>query len=211
MARRNILERLGLRRGLPRALVPPLGLALGLTLGLGALGPGALLPGRAKAETFFSVRGLLGSHFRDSTSVGFERLRPIGTQRARIEAQLGRRLAREEYIVYIARSRGAIDGYAIFDSELGQHEPIDFATFLDAGGRVSRVEVLAYREPYGDGIRAERFRRQFLGRHADTGFRTGRDIDAISGATLSSRSMARAVHRAVVLVSEMRRAPAGQP
>ena len=39
----------------------------------------------------------------------------------------------------------------------------DFATFFDCDGRVTRVEVVAYREPYGDGIRSQRFRKQFVG------------------------------------------------
>jgi len=51
-----------------------------------------------------------------------------------------------------------VDGYALFDREIGQHEYIDFAAFFDGEARVARVEVVAYREPYGEAIRSKRFR-----------------------------------------------------
>ena len=79
---------------------------------------------------------------------------------------------------------------------------ISFATFFDPAGRVTRVEVIAYREPYGDGIRADRFRRQFVGKTAQSGFAPDRDIDAISGATISSRSLCVGVQRASLLLEE---------
>ena len=91
-------------------------------------------------------------------------------------------------------------GYALFDSEKGQHELMDVATFFDAKGKVTRVELMSFREPYGDGVKSERFRQQFIGKDARSGFVAGRDIDTISGATLSSRAMAKAVQRAAVLL-----------
>jgi Na+-translocating ferredoxin:NAD+ oxidoreductase RnfG subunit len=78
----------------------------------------------------------------------------------------------------------------------------DFATFFDGEGRVTRVEVVAYRERYGDGIRSQRFREQFVGKQATSGFRPGHEIDVISGATLSARAMAKAVKRATLLLHD---------
>jgi hypothetical protein len=160
------------------------------------------LPISAESQVFFTIRDLLTRHFQASGQVSFIRVRPAGDDRVSIERRLGRPLPQPEYVVYVARSEGHVDGFAIFDQELGQHEPIDFGTFFDADGRVARVEVMAYREPYGDGIRSARFRRQFVGRDAGSSFRPGRDIDIVSGATISSHSMSRAVRRAAVLIHE---------
>jgi hypothetical protein len=74
--------------------------------------------------------------------------------------------------------------------------------FFDCDGRVTRVEVVAYREPYGEGIRSKRFRKQFVGKEAASGFKPGHDIDVISGATLSARAMAKAVKRATLLLHD---------
>jgi Na+-translocating ferredoxin:NAD+ oxidoreductase subunit G len=153
----------------------------------------------ASAKDFWTQRDLLAQQFHDSERVSYVRVRPDGAQRAALEARLGRALPKPEYTFFVAQSHGQPDGYALFDEQLGLHEPISFATFFDAEGRVTRVEVVAYREPFGDGVRAERFRKQFVGRGAQSTFRPGEDIDAISGATISSRSLCIGVERAVVL------------
>jgi len=168
-----------------------------------AAAAGVVVPDIVEAQRFHSPRELLGSHFRSSDRVTFVQVAPTGSRRATVERRLARGLPKDSYTFYIATTDGRVDGYALFDDERGQHEMISFATFFDARGRVTDVRVMAYREPYGDGIRTARFRRQFVGRSADSGFRSGRDIDAVSGSTISSRSMARAVQRASVLLSEL--------
>ena len=156
----------------------------------------------SRAQVYFSVRGLLAEQFRQSELVDFERIQLSETDREGLEKRLGQKLERGEYIFYVAHSGGRVDGYALFDREIGQHEYIDFATFFDGEGRVTRVEVVAYREPYGEGIRSKRFRKQFVGKEAASGFRPGHDIDVISGATLSAHAMAKAVKRATLLLHD---------
>lgn len=157
----------------------------------------------ASAVEFTTPQALLSQRFRNSERVTFIKVRPDATQRTTLQTRLGRALPKPEYTFFVATSRGQTDGYALFDDELGQHEPISFATFFDAAGLITGVEVVAYREPFGDGIRAERFRKQFLGRTARSQFRSGTDIDTISGATISSRSMCIGVERAAVLFEIM--------
>jgi electron transport complex protein RnfG len=156
----------------------------------------------AYARDFWTPQALLSQHFHGSERVSFVRLRLVGPQRSRVESRLGRALPKAEYTVFVATTGGRADGYAVFDEQLGQHEPISFATFFDAEGRITRIEVVAYREPFGEGIRAERFRRQFIGRSVRSQFRAGSDIDIISGATISSRSMCIGVERAAALLDE---------
>jgi Na+-translocating ferredoxin:NAD+ oxidoreductase subunit G len=162
-----------------------------------------LLPSVAQSEVFHTVKGLLSAQFKQSERVTFVRVEPDKKQRADIAKRLGHPLPRATYSFYVAKSGGGVDGYALFDAELGQHEPIDFATFFDRNGKITRVEVVAYREAYGADIRKQQFRRQFVGRTAKSGFRAGKDIDIISGATISSKSAARAVQRATVLLDQL--------
>jgi len=92
----------------------------------------------------------------------------------------------------------------VIDDEKGQHQPITFGIKLDATGRVQRTEVMVYREGYGEEIREARFKKQYRGKGPGDGLRFGSDIVAISGATISSRSMTVAVARAVKLVEAAR-------
>src|SRR5262245_23419457 len=160
----------------------------------------AAAPSAVCAQEYYTVRGLLAEQFKSSERVTFVRVKPTSEQRTRIERRLGRDLAKSDYTFYVAQTGERVDGYALFDEEIGQHEPITFATFFDAQGKVTRVEVVAYREPYGDGVRASRFRRQFVGKDAQSGFAPQADIDAISGATISSRSLCVGVQRAALLL-----------
>lgn len=160
-------------------------------------------PTGAESQVFHSMRSLLGSHFSESANVSYVQVRPRGADRARIERRLGRSLPADEYTFFVARSAGRVDGYALFDEERGQHEMISFGTFFDARGSVTRLEVMAFREPYGDGIRSSRFRRQFVGHDAGDRLTLGRDVDSVSGSTLSARSACRAVERASVLLEEL--------
>lgn len=164
-----------------------------------------------RAEVYYTVRELLAQQFKASERVSFVKLRPSAEQKALLQQRLGYALAKPEYVVYVAKTGERVDGFALFDEERGQHELISFATFFTAAGAVERLEIVAYREPFGDGVRAERFRRQFVGRSAESGFVLDRDVDAISGATISSRSLCRGVERASVLLRELVMKPELKP
>ena len=153
-------------------------------------------------KVYYTAKQLLMEHFHDAHRVSHQRIAITGPLRAKLERKLGRKLpkTKTEYVVYIATRGDHVDGYAVFDQEPGQHQLIDFATFFDAAGTVTRTEVVAYREGYGAEIRRESFRQQFVGRNAASGFQLGSDIDAISGATISSESMSRAVQRAALVL-----------
>ena len=103
----------------------------------------------------------------------------------------------------MATTHGKIDGYAVVDDEQGLHQPITFATRLSPRGMVERVEIMVYREPRGDEVRDVRFRKQFQGKTSQDPLRLNRDIDAVSGATVSSASLAVGVRRATILVEEL--------
>jgi hypothetical protein len=142
-------------------------------LALSVLGPGLAASGHA--QVYYSVRGLLSEQFRDSQLVELQRVQITAERRDAIEQRLGRKLEKEEDVFYVVRTAERVDGCALFDREIGRHEYIDFASFFDDAGRVTRIEVVAYREPYGGGIRSKRFRKQFVGKEAGSRFRPGHD------------------------------------
>ena len=128
-------------------------------------------------------------------------------QKGVIEKKLGARLAKTEWTFYIAKSDGKtggkVDGYALIDNELGKEEPITFLTALTPQGSVKEVEILAYREAYGGEVRGAKYLKQYRGKKSDDPVRVGQDIVNISGATISSRSVALGVKRALSLWSCM--------
>jgi hypothetical protein len=91
--------------------------------------------------------------------------------------------------------RVSTGGWFIADEVVGKHEFIPFALGLDASGAVTSVEILEYRESYGSQIRNPAWRSQFAGKRHGAALVLTKDIQNISGATLSSRHIADGIKR----------------
>jgi hypothetical protein len=102
------------------------------------------------------------------------------------EAVFERVLSAEKPIGYIYRAR-----------ELGKVELMDFAVALDTAGKVQRVLLTTYRENIGGEVGSKRFMDQFKGKASGSALQLNRDIDGISGASLSSRAITVGVRKAV--------------
>jgi hypothetical protein len=158
----------------------------------------------ARAETaYFTTRSMLAEFFPKSERVTYRTFVLEGSLRTRLAQRLGYAPPKDRYTIFIATTQGKVDGYAVIDDEKGLHQPITFATRLSPRGAIERLEIMVYREPRGDEVRDARFRKQFEGKTAQDALRLNQDIDAVSGATVSSASLATGAHRATVLVEEL--------
>jgi hypothetical protein len=94
---------------------------------------------------------------------------------------------------------GVLLGYAVIDSHIVRTLPEAFMAVLGPDGTVQRVVLLAFYEP-PEYRPPERWLRQFEGRRLDTdGWRVGRDIHGISGATLTTHALRDAVRKITAL------------
>ena len=85
-----------------------------------------------------------------------------------------------------AAAGGSTLGLFVADHVIGKHLYIDYAVALDTGGRIKRVDILQYRESFGDEVRQASWLAQFVGKGSGSPLKVGQDIRNISGATLSS-------------------------
>jgi FMN-binding protein len=85
-------------------------------------------------------------------------------------------------------------GVFVLDHVIGKHLYIDYAVSI-VGGRVHRVDILAYRESYGGEVRSPSWLAQFVGKTSSSPLKVGADIRNISGATLSSMHVTEGVKR----------------
>ncbi|HEX4242452.1 MAG TPA: FMN-binding protein [Steroidobacteraceae bacterium] len=86
-------------------------------------------------------------------------------------------------------------GYFFVDAVIGKHELITYAVALGPDGKVGQVEIIEYREAYGGEVRSERWRAQFVGKQHGDAVHVGRDIQNISGATMSSEHLTEGIRR----------------
>jgi hypothetical protein len=91
--------------------------------------------------------------------------------------------------------KASTGGWLIVDEVLGKHEFIPIAVAFDRKGAVHGVEILEYRESYGDGVRDAAWRAQFTGKRRGAALTLDADIRNIAGATLSSRHITDGVKR----------------
>ena len=104
------------------------------------------------------------------------------------------------YITFIARKNDKVIGYAVVCEEIGKHRPITFITAVTPEGKVKDVAVMMYREAYGGEVRYHGFTKQFRDKGLQDPITARRDIRNISGATLSTRAMARGVRKALAVI-----------
>jgi Na+-translocating ferredoxin:NAD+ oxidoreductase RnfG subunit len=94
--------------------------------------------------------------------------------------------------------RVSTGGWFIADEVVGKHDYIPFALALDQNGAVKDLEILEYREAYGDQVRQTAWRAQFTGKRQGATLKLMGDIVNISGATLSCRHLTDGVKRLLV-------------
>jgi len=85
-------------------------------------------------------------------------------------------------------------GYFVIDVHNVRTKSEALLVAVDAQGRVSQVRVLAFHEPI-DYKPVQRWYDAFAGKKIGDDLRVGYDVDAVSGATLTTRSTSAAVRR----------------
>lgn len=116
-----------------------------------------------------------------------------------IEDYSGVSMRADEQPVWRVELQGRPVGWFVLDEVYGKHEFITYAVALDVEGAVKGVDILNYRETHGGEVRNAQWREQFTGQRYGDRLKLGRDIDNISGATLSCKHLTEGVRRILAL------------
>ena len=107
-------------------------------------------------------------------------------------------------------------GYAFYTTDLQPLEraydgPIKWLVGMDTQGVLTGVILIEHREPYGNfSIATARFQNTFKNKDIRDAFKVGADIDAVSTATISITSSARAIRSSARRVARTLLAPQGK-
>ena len=88
-----------------------------------------------------------------------------------------------------------IIGYAFLDKANSKSAKFDFVVFFDENLKIKFTQVLVYREDYGGEIGSNRWLKQFNGKYNGRNMTFQKDIQNISGATISSRNITNAIKK----------------
>ena len=110
---------------------------------------------------------------------------------SRIEVSKGQleQLNLSDVEVYSIQSNRKKVGYAYFADAPSKVDNFTYMVIFDLNLKIHHTEVLKYRENYGSEICSKRFLKQFVGKSNGEGLIFNKDIDGVSGATISSKSI----------------------
>jgi hypothetical protein len=157
--------------------------------------PPLLAPLVVQATQYLSVEQAQRVLFPAATAWAPQPLVLSDDQARAIEQTSGIEVVNRRPTVWRALAGETSLGHLFVDRVYGKHELITYALAVTATGQIAGVEILDYRESHGDEVRQPRWRAQFVGKTASDAVKLGRDIQNISGATLSCRHLTDGVRR----------------
>lgn len=154
----------------------------------------AIVASGAEATVFYTQKQALALAFPDADRVEKETYVLTAEQVETIQKRARSRLDTRLVTIHTAWRGNELLGYAHIDVHTVRTKSEGFMVVLDPDGQVRSVRVLAFYEPL-DYLPSERWYDGFAGRNADDSLRIGRDVDAVSGATLSAQAATDGVRR----------------
>ncbi len=153
-----------------------------------------------KEEAESSVKNIFG----DQIILNFEKFKLPKDLKNSIAKEAQQRFFREEVYLWKATKGDSSLGFAILDNVLGKAMPITFLVIFDNEGKVLSSEIIKYREAYGGQVGNENWNEQFIGKNAESPFKVGKDIDGISGATISVNSVSKGIQKLCLLAKAIK-------
>lgn len=93
------------------------------------------------------------------------------------------------------KSEDTFLGYYYLGHAYGKADYFDFIVIFDKDLIVSKVKILVYREDHGGEVGSRRWLKQFIGKTTKRDLKYQKDIAAISGATISAKSMTNEINK----------------
>jgi hypothetical protein len=166
----------------------------------------------AQAEELPSEKDALKRIFSEPIAVSSHWVPLSSNQTAWIEARTGMRDVPTVLRYYTVRLTTAktgqsnttndiASGYAVVHTVAGKHGPIRLIVAATPELAVIHTDILAFHERRGGAVRQRSFLSQFNGKNLGDALALHADIDGVTGATASSRAVARGVREALLMLS----------
>lgn len=149
----------------------------------------------AQATTYFTSATVRQALFPGATNFVDKSFTLAPAQAKAIAKASATRVSKSKIAVWEARGAGGKLGTFFIDQVYGKHEFITYAVALGPDGDVRQVEIMEYRETYGDQVRMPKWRAQFTGKRHGQPLKFTKEIKNISGATLSCLHITDGVRR----------------
>ncbi|WP_117879286.1 FMN-binding protein [Aureibaculum luteum] len=116
-----------------------------------------------------------------------------------INVQLVTKITKNNFTKILKKE--VVIGYLFADKAPSKTDQFDYLVLFDKDLNIIKSKVLIYREDYGGEISSKRWLRQFEGKNSKDQLKYEEDIIAISGATISAKSMTIAINNLLKTVN----------
>ena len=143
---------------------------------------------------------LIFSTYGEDIQVDFKKWNPPQEIKIYSEKKARSRFMFDHVYVWKISESNSLVGVAILDNVLGKSLPITYLTCFNMDGQLINAHIVKYREDYGYEVGNKRWLNQFIGLGVNSDFIIGKNIDGISGATISVNSVTRGINRSAIIV-----------
>ncbi|MCP4311818.1 MAG: FMN-binding protein [Bacteroidetes bacterium] len=105
--------------------------------------------------------------------------------------------------LWAINSSGGVLGYVISTRAKGRYDYFDYSVIFTKDLSVMSVMVTTYRSSHGAGICSKGWLNQFSGYRGEE-MRLGKEVDSISGATISATSIVEDIRRCYLVMDKLR-------
>ena len=134
-----------------------------------------------------------------NTDISMHILKLDKQMKKQVENQVKQRFYRDKLYYWTISQSDTTITYAFLDNVIGNSMPITFMVILNIDGDIINANVIKYREAYGGEVGNKGWLRQFINLNNNSGYNIGKDIDGISGATISVKSMSKGIYKIAAL------------
>lgn len=106
--------------------------------------------------------------------------------------------------IFKLESKDGFEAFYIVETAMGRYHDFTFVVFFNQDLSIKLVRVIEYGEEHGVEITNKRWLKQFVGKTAADHLMFRKNIDAISGATISGKSITEGINRLLQNVKLLR-------
>jgi len=139
------------------------------------------------------------SQFDVDVSINMHTFKLDTKLKALVQNKVKQRFYRDELYYWTISNNDTTIAYALLDNVLGKSMPITFLVIMGIDGRIINLDVIKYREAYGGEVDNKNWLAQFTNSTDTSQFIVGKNIDGISGATISVNSLSKGIQKIAVL------------
>ncbi|HLS31844.1 MAG TPA: FMN-binding protein [Flavobacteriaceae bacterium] len=153
----------------------------------------------------FAQTDKLGIRLNRAVSIAYHSdqvsLEKIDLDKKQLPKDIAKSLGKD--VIYKINENEEFKGYAYVGSAPSKERDFDYLIIFNPDLTVKLGKVLIYRESHGREIGAARWLDQFVGMTPTSTVKFDDNIDSISGATISARSMTRAVGKVLKIMGAL--------